>query len=84
MTTPKMDASRRLTYRFLLLPYHQQIKIAQDLGLLVDEDKGLADAELFARYFERAHDRNRLEQLWNSVEATHGVADAAPNPFAGR
>jgi hypothetical protein len=80
-----MDNARRLVYRFLTLPYHERIAIAQKLQLLEDEDKGIQDAEMFQRFFQRAKERVLLGELWNEVEAAHHVADKlAENPFAGR
>ncbi len=80
-----MDNARRLVYRFLTLPYHERIAIAQKLQLLEDEDKGIPDAELFQRFFQRAKEGVLLEKLWNEVEAAHHVEDnRSENPFAGR
>ena len=80
-----MDNARRLVYRFLTLPYHERIAIAQKLQLLEDEDKGVPDAELFQRFFQRAKERVLLGKLWNEVEAAHHVeANRSENPFAGR
>lgn len=77
-----MDASRRLTHRFLTLPYHERIEIAQKLHLLQDEDNGVQDAELFKRFFRRAKERELLEQLWDEVERHHHDGRQAENPFA--
>lgn len=76
-----MDPRRRLTYRFLSLPYHLRLAVAQELGLLTDEDKGVADGELFRRFLARARDRGQLDTLWRTVERHHGVADPGPSPF---
>lgn len=67
-----MNPARRLTYLFLTLPYHVRIRIAQQLELLHDEDKGLHDSELFKRFFQRAKENNLLERLWSEVEDAHG------------
>lgn len=75
-----MNSARRLTYRFLRLPYHTRIKIAQDLELLHDDDKGLSDSELFGRLFRRASDKNMLADLWDKVEAAHGD-NQGDNPY---
>jgi predicted phosphodiesterase len=79
-----MDPTRRLTYRFLTLPYHERMEIAHSLGLLQDEDKGLQDAELFKRFFRRAREREKLGQLWNEIEGRHHDGKHADNPFANR
>lgn len=76
-----MDPARRLTYRFLTLPYHDRIKIAQTLGLIKDDDKGLEDAELFKHFFRRAKDENLLARFWEEVESYHKDGKARPNPF---
>lgn len=79
-----MDPTRRLTYRFLGLPYHDRMAIANELDLLRDEDKGLQDADLFARFFRRAFERSLLEKLWAAVERRHDDGNPQDNPFSGR
>ncbi len=79
-----MDDARRLVYRFLTLPYHERIAISQKLQLLEDEDKGVQDAELFKRFFQRAKERILLEKLWQEVETRHVEDKRLENPFAGR
>lgn len=78
------DPERRLTYRFLTLPFRHQIAIAQSLDLLTDEDRALSDSALFTTLFTRASERRRLEQLWEETEARHGERTPGANPFAGR
>jgi len=51
---------RQLAYAFLTLPYSTQMRIANQLGLLEDEDVGLDCATLFERTFERATARQCL------------------------
>ena len=80
----QMDPARRLTYRFLSLPYHIRLEVAQELGLLLDEDKDTPDPELFKRFFRRASERGVLRQLWTAVERKHGPGDGSPNPFVER
>jgi predicted phosphodiesterase len=80
----QMDPARRLTYRFLSLPYHIRLEVAQELGLLLDEDKDTSDPELFKRFFRRASEKGVLRQLWAAVERKHGPGDALPNPFVER
>ena len=75
-----MNPARRLTYRFLSLPYRKRLEIAQGLGLLREEDKGLRDSELFKRFFARAKEKEILEQLWDEVERRHGEK-LEKNPF---
>mgnify|MGYP001592426904 CR=1 FL=1 len=78
-----MDPARTLTYRFLTLPYHERLAIAQKLHLLHDEDRSVQDedAELFKRLFRRARESNILGQLWDEVESYHGDGRHQPNPF---
>jgi hypothetical protein len=75
------DSARKLTYRFLRLPYHKRIGIASQLDLLEDEDKGLQDSELFQRFFKRAKDKNKLADLWDAVATTYTTEDEIPNPY---
>src|ERR1019366_8504631 len=81
---PAMDPARRLTYRFLTLPFHERIAIANTLALLRDEDTGLPDRVLFERFFRRARDEGKLEMLWAEVERRHGDQSDGPNPYAGQ
>lgn len=75
-----MRAVRRMTYRFFTLPYHVRLAIAQKLELLQDDDKGIEDHELFKRFFQRAKQKDLLEELWKEVEAKH--PDPSPeNPY---
>jgi predicted MPP superfamily phosphohydrolase len=63
-----MRSARKLTYTFLSLPHHRQLAIAQQLGLVRDEDEGVRDSELYRRYFKRAELEHKLEDLWKVVE----------------
>ena len=76
-----MDPLRRLTYRFLSLPYHVRIEIAGRLDLLADEDKDTSDADLFRRVFRRASERGRLGALWTETERKQKDSDTGANPF---
>jgi len=80
-----MNVARRLTYRYLSLPYPVRIKIAQELALLHEDDKGISDVELLGRFFRRAEETRQMGSLWAKVEAAYGDAQAGEsNPFAGR
>jgi predicted MPP superfamily phosphohydrolase len=81
---PPMDPARRLTYRFLTLSHPKRLTVALALGLVRDDDDGLADRDLFLRYFERARDESRLAALWSEVEKQHDPTVVSPNPFVGR
>jgi hypothetical protein len=77
---PPPNYERRLTYRFLTLPFRHQIAIANSLNLLTDEDQALSDEPLFHELFKRATAAGLLAKLWDETEKRH--ADPAPfNPF---
>jgi hypothetical protein len=79
---PAMDPDRRLTYRFLTLPFHVRVELANVMDLLQDEDKGVPDRVLFQRLFKRAAERGLLARLWTEVESRHAVPAGEPNPYA--
>ena len=83
-----LNAGERLTSRYLSLPHNLQMEIAKKLGLQEEEeDKDLADTELYRRYFKRAKDKRLLEQFWSEVEiqyAQRGEEHFEENPFVGR
>ncbi len=71
---------RRLTFRFLTLPFRHQIAIADNLNVLTDEDRALSDEALFRVLFKRAAANGLLPKLWDEIENRH--ADPALfNPF---
>lgn len=71
---------RRLTYRFLTLPFRHQIAVAQSLNVLTDEDRALSEEALFRELFRRAVESGLLGKLWEETERRH--ADPATfNPF---
>jgi len=74
-----MGPGRRLTYRFLSLPYHERLKIVQQLNLVRPDDEGLRDSELYPRYFARASERKHLHELWNLINQYSG--ENQENPF---
>ena len=76
-----MNASRRLAYRFLALPYHNRMQVAQQLALLRDEDQNVSDPELSRRFFQRAKESDKLAEFWRQVEEKHGAAATEANPF---
>lgn len=77
---PSPNHERRLTFRFLTLPFRHQIAVAQSLNLLTDEDRVLSDEALFGELFRRAAAKGLLAKLWDETEKHH--ADAATfNPF---
>lgn len=63
-----MVPARKLTYRFINLPHHMKLQIAQELGLVQDDDEGLRDHELYRRYFARAAAAGKLTKMWESVQ----------------
>lgn len=72
---------RQLVYAFLTLPYSSQIRIADQLSLLLDEDAGLDCAALFERIYERAHARNSLAALWDRVSKEQRDINMKSNPY---
>lgn len=79
---PTPHHQRRLTYRFLTLPFRHQFAIAQTLDLLTDEDRALSNEALFREVFKRATARGLLGHLWRETETRH--PDPADfNPFEG-
>ena len=79
--TAVFNPKRRLAYRFLDLPYHVQMAIAEALGLLQDDDKSQPAAEQFRRFFKRATDSGKLPDLWEEVEKKHPDGEPDKNPF---
>lgn len=73
---PPPNHERRLTFRFLTLPFRHQIAIADSLNVLTDEDRALSDEALFRELFKRAAAKGLLAKLWDETEKRH--ADPAP------
>lgn len=77
---PPSNHERRLTFRFLTLPFRHQIAIANSLNVLTDDDRALSDEALFRELFRRAAAKGLLGKLWEETEKRH--ADPTPfNPF---
>ncbi|NMO16799.1 hypothetical protein HPC49_09140 [Pyxidicoccus fallax] len=77
---PAPNNERRLTYRFLTLPFRHQITVAKNLDVLTDADRGLSDEALFRVLFKRAAEKGILGKLWAETEKLHDdPADC--NPF---
>lgn len=76
-----MDPHRDLLYRYHSLPYHNKLSVALDLGLVEDEDEGIPPNELFNRVLERASERDKLAEIWDRVEESHGDDRGLRNPF---
>ncbi|MCG7873097.1 MAG: metallophosphoesterase [Candidatus Thiodiazotropha lotti] len=72
---------KQLVYGFLTLPYSKQIRIANRLSLLADEDAGLTSASLFKRIFERAREQACLHELWVAVQKAQPGLDMTDNPY---
>lgn len=71
---------RRLTFRFLTLPFRHQIAIANSLNVLTDEDREMSDEALFQVLFKRATEKGLLGKLWHETEKYH-PDPAGFNPF---
>lgn len=78
---PQMSPQRKLTYRFLGLPYSKRLEISLKLGLIHDGDMNLQDIELFQQVFRRAKENKNLADLWFEVEKAYGVVVSGENPF---
>ena len=72
---------RQLAYAFLTLPFSTQVRIANQLSLLKDDDAGLDCAALFERVYQRAHDRGRLASLWEQVSRVQVDVTMMANPY---
>ena len=79
----RMSPLRRLTYRWLSLPYVSRRRIAQDMGLEVPgEADALPDVQHEGLILRRAQERDELAALWDAVELRHNDRVPPPNPFA--
>lgn len=77
---PLPNPERRLTFRFLTLPFRHQIAVANSLNVLNDEDRALSDEALFRELFKRATAKDLLGKLWAETEKRH-TDPASFNPF---
>ncbi len=77
---PPPNHERRLTFRFLTLPFRHQIAIANSLNVLTDEDRALSDEALLLELFKRATANGLLAKLWEETEKRH-ADPASNNPF---
>lgn len=78
-----VNPRRRMTYRFLTLPFRHQIAVAQSLNVLNDQDRALSNASLFTMLFARAASACLLDRLWQETEQRH-QDPATFNPFTDR
>ena len=72
---------RQLAYAFLTLPFSTQMRIADQLSLLEDDDAGLDCADLFERVYQRAHDHGQLASLWEQVRRVQVDIVMKENPY---
>jgi predicted phosphodiesterase len=79
-TMPTPNHERRLTYRFLTLPFRHQFAIANKLNLLTNQDRALSDEPLFRELFKRAVVKGLLAKLWEETEKHHDDPEPC-NPF---
>ncbi len=80
----RVDPDRRLTYRFLSLPYQRRLAVAEQVGLVKDGDQYLTDMNRYRAFFGRAREGGRLADLWMAVEQNFDDGRIDPNPFVGR
>ncbi|MFT3686377.1 MAG: metallophosphoesterase [Phycisphaerales bacterium] len=71
--TAVKDRERHLRYRFLSLPHAVRLQIANDFGLIRDEDEGIKDSELWSRILKRAYEGGQSEPLWQKVEERYAA-----------
>lgn len=76
-----MDPNRTLAHRFLSLAFVDRMQIAQNLGLLTNDDEGRPEGEVYKAFFRRAKARNLLAELWDLVESRHADSKYTENPF---
>ena len=76
-----MDPNRTLAHRFLSLAFVDRMQIAQELGLLSNEDEGMPESGVFKAFFQRAKARGLLADLWDRVESLHADSRFSTNPF---
>lgn len=60
-----MKLARSLAYRFLSLPYHKQVGVAQDLKIKECLESGLTSLDMGQRIFGQM--RNNQEKLEGSI-----------------
>jgi len=61
---------RDIVYRFYRLSWIQRLRAAIDLGLYSDEDADVNEAEMARRVFARARERDVLDDLEATIEAS--------------
>lgn len=71
LAMPQSNHERRLTFRFLTLPFRHQITVAKNLEVLSDTDQVLGDEALFKVLFKRAAEKGLLGKLWTETEKLH-------------
>ena len=59
--------AKKLTYRYMMLPYRRRIQVAQELGLIEESDEEKHGIEQCKRFLQRAKERHILEKLWDKV-----------------
>ncbi|RYZ88814.1 MAG: hypothetical protein EOP04_08470 [Proteobacteria bacterium] len=75
-----MNPIRRFAYRFLNLPYHKQVEVAQKFGLFEDDDRTIYGSDLFSRFLERANRNQVAADFWEAVEKEYSDPSSS-NPF---
>lgn len=82
-----LNATEKLTSRFLGLPNRLQKKVARDLGLILDTNSESSDTERYRQVFIHATEQLLLESLWTVVEEIYlelgESANPDNNPFKG-
>jgi hypothetical protein len=73
--------TRRLAYRFIDLPTHEQQEIIETLGLVESGDEDLPQDEKRRLAFRRASQAEKLAEFWREVERRHSDGKPEENPF---
>ena len=79
--TAVFNQSKRLAYRYLMLPYHKQVEIAKALHFIGADAAPLPKDDLAHVVFKGAREKGSLAALWNVVEKEHGDGTPEENPF---
>lgn len=66
-----MAPNKRMVYRFLTLPFPDQMAIAGKLRLVEDADQGQNTADLFKLFFSRARERGQIEEFSREIDTAY-------------
>lgn len=75
------NPTRKLSFLFLSLSYHDRLEIAVQLRLHEETDVKLSDMQKAQHYFDRAKERKILKQLWDLTVQRLPDQNSITNPF---